>query len=187
MTLTSILPTLRRSIPDPLAVDSWPQHTRASVVDLVVAGVSMLRLVELCQTPCVHTGVAVLPGTNGKANPKRDAAVVVVRVSAVLRNLDAERVVLIDACLDSVPVLWKEMRLIGRVSTVKDASAIVLAGEAHQSPCLGRSVVTLPGDLREGDLLAVPCAGILTRRDIRPIEPRDVDRGDRPDWLAGLE
>lgn len=187
MTLTSLLPTLRRSIPDPLAVDAWPQHTTASITDLSVAGVSMLRLVELCETPCVHSGVAVLPGTNGKANPKRDAAVVVVRVTAVLVNWDAERVVLIDACLDSVAVRWTEMRLIGRVSTVKDASAIVLAGEAHQSPCLGRSVVALPGDLREGDLLAVPCAGILTRRDIRPVEPRDGTPGDGPDWLEGLE
>ncbi|PWC07688.1 hypothetical protein [Mycetocola zhujimingii] len=187
MTLTSILPTLRRSIPDPLRVDAWPQHTRATVTDLTVAGVSMLRLVELCQTPCVHSGVAVLPGTNGKANPKRDAAVIVVRVTAVLVNWDAERVVLIDACLDSVPVLWDQMRLIGRASTVKDASAVVLAGEAHQSPCVGRSVITLPGDLREGDLLAVPCAGILTRRDIRPIDGTDADFGERPDWLAALE
>ena len=56
MTLTRILPTLRRTLPEPLHRTDWPEHTRAAVDDLVVGGVSMVSLAGWCGTPCVHTG-----------------------------------------------------------------------------------------------------------------------------------
>ena len=46
MTLTRILPTLRRSIPDPIAGDHWPAATVATITDVTVDGVSLLRVVE---------------------------------------------------------------------------------------------------------------------------------------------
>ena len=188
MTLTTILPTLRRTIPDPICIDVWPEHTQVSTTDVIVGGVSMLRLVELCQTPCVHTAAAVIPGTHARPAPNQDAAVIVVRVTAVLDNWDAERVVLIDACLDTVRATWGETRLIGRASTVKSASAIVLAGESYQTPCSGRTPVDLPADLREGDLLAIPCAGVFALRDVRAQRPSlDNLALDKPNWLEGLE
>jgi hypothetical protein len=50
MTLTAIIPSLRTSIPDPLDVNLWPELTTATTTDVIVAGVSLLRLVEVCDT-----------------------------------------------------------------------------------------------------------------------------------------
>ncbi|GGE94523.1 hypothetical protein GCM10011313_16890 [Mycetocola zhadangensis] len=123
----------------------------------------------------------------------RDAAVVVVRISAVLQYFDAERVVLIDACLDSVPAVWEETRLIGRASTAKATTAVLLSGESHEVPCTGRHVVPLPADLREGDRLVVPCAGMVTLREVRPQPLRTSPFADGPEatgsepvWLGSL-
>lgn len=193
MTLTTILPTLRRSIPDPLRASRWPAHTKASTTDLTIAGVSMLRLAELCDTPCVHTGNAMLPEERRALARAQDAGVVVVRISAVLQNFDAERVVLIDGCLDNVPAIWEETRLIGRTSTAKATTAVILSGESHEVASTGRHVVTLPADLHEGDLLVVPCAGMVTLREVRPrplrtsypTEARDRELPE-PVWLGTL-
>jgi hypothetical protein len=193
MTLTAMMPSLRRTLPDPLSIDAWPESTHASTTDVIVSGVSMLRLVDLCQTPCVHTAAAVIPGTHGRRSPYQDAAVVIVRVTAVLKNFDAARVVLIDACLDSVKATWRETRLIGRASTVKSSAAIVLSGESHETPSLGRGVIELPDDLCEGDLLAIPCVGVVALRDIRARPQIDDDTVIQADlvapeftWLAQL-
>jgi hypothetical protein len=193
MTLTAIMPSLRRSIADPLSIDAWPESSQATTTDVIVSGVSMIRLVEVCQTPCVHTAAAVIPGSHGRRSPYRDAAVVVVQVTAVLKNFDAARVVLIDACLDNVNATWRETRLIGRASTVKRTAAILLSGESHETPSIGRGVMDLPDDLREGDLLAIPCTGVVALRDIRARPPVPAQTLDNQDdtaaeltWLAQL-
>jgi len=167
MTLTDMMPSLRRTLPDPFRVDAWPEGTQVTPTDVVVSGVAMLRLVDVCDTPCVHTAAAVIPGTRGRPSPVLEAAVVVVRVTAILKNCDAARVILIDACLDSVTATWREARLIGRASTVKHTAAILLSGESHETPSIGRGITELPDDLREGDLLAVPCVGAVALRDVR--------------------
>jgi hypothetical protein len=193
MTLTAIMPSLRRSIADPLSIDAWPESSQATTTDVIVSGVSMIRLVEVCQTPCVHTAAAVIPGSHGRRSPYRDAAVVVVQVTAVLKNFDAARVVLIDACLDNVNATWRETRLVGRASTVKRTAAILLSGESHETPSIGRGVMDLPDDLREGDLLAIPCTGVVALRDIRARPPVPAQTLDNQDdtaaeltWLAQL-
>ncbi|WP_125107151.1 hypothetical protein [Gulosibacter massiliensis] len=61
MTLTEILPTLRRSIPDPLEPQHWPEHTIPTTSDVVVGGVSLMRLVEITDTPAVLTGDLCTP------------------------------------------------------------------------------------------------------------------------------
>ncbi|TFC57476.1 hypothetical protein [Cryobacterium sp. TMB1-7] len=193
MTLTAMMPSLRRTLADPLYIDAWPESSHATTTDVIVSGVSMLRLVDVCQTPCVHTATAVIPATHGRRSPYRDAAVVVVQVTAVLRNFDAARVVLIDACLDNVDATWRETRLIGRASTVKSSTAILLSGESHETPGLGRGMVELPDDLREGDLLAIPCMGVVALRDIRARPQFEDDTVAPPErdavaltWLAQL-
>ncbi|HEV7950752.1 MAG TPA: hypothetical protein VGP24_13385, partial [Glaciihabitans sp.] len=125
MTLTAMMPSMRRTLPDPLNIDVWPEHSCATTTDVVVAGVSLVRLVEICQTPCVHSGDAVIPGTRGKRFPNHEASVVIARVTAVLKNCDATRVVLIDARLDHTNARWHETRLIGRASTARSTSAVV--------------------------------------------------------------
>lgn len=168
MTLTTIMPSLRRSIPDPLDVNAWPEATVATIDDVAVAGVSLCRLVELCETPCVHTAAAVIPGTHGRPSPVHQAAVVVVSVTSVMRRPDGSLDVLVDACLDDLAATWRETRLIGRPSTAAVRTAQVAADPVHhRGPCATDAMVSLPADLAEGDLLAIPCAGTLSVRSLR--------------------
>lgn len=191
MTLTSLMPTLRRSVPDPININLWPEHTQVSTIDVVVSGISMLRLVEICDTPCIHTAAAVIPGTGGRASSLDQAAVIVVAVTAVLGTCDDDRIVLIDACLDRIPVVWSELRLIGRSSTAHVLRATVLADEAHGGcvPCEMNGAASLPSDVRVGDLLAIPCAAMVVLRELRSARDQQV-AGERDDvnqsWLSRL-
>lgn len=175
MTLTEIMPTLRGSIPDPLNVDVWPAHTEASTTDLLVSGVSMCRLVEYCATPCVHTGDAAVPGTHGHRESARGAAVVIVTVTDVL-SFDAERVVLVDGCLDDVDAIWKEARLIGRVSVARTSPAPILCGASTGAVRSRITIADMPLDVRAGDLLAIPCRGEIAARDVRCHTDREDQR-----------
>lgn len=98
MTLTTVLPSLRRSIPDPIERRAWPEHTVAEVRDVTVAGVSLTRLAELEGTPCVMTGDLAHP-----------------------HSQDARRLALVDCTTHDLPIQWEHCRLIGRASTAKQA------------------------------------------------------------------
>ncbi|WP_157007047.1 hypothetical protein [Agromyces laixinhei] len=156
MTLTRILPTLRRSIPDPIAGDHWPAATTASTSDVSVGGVSLLRLAELCGTPAVHLAPAAAPGTSGRlASATRNSGVVVVRVlEASARH--GNRTATIDADLSALEPVWAEARLIGRTSVARVAPTLLTAA----SGCLAPAPIALPGDLDAGDLLALPYATV---------------------------
>ena len=174
MTLTTILPTLRKSIPDPFRPSAWPEYTRATTSDVIIAGVSLLRLVELCDSPCVHTADALVPGSHTKAALRRDASVVVVTVVDVVDDGGkGERVASIDAELGSVTAMWEETRLIGRVSTAA-ARPIVLAVTGGATP---GARAWVPADLTAGDRLAIPCTGTVALHDIRrgPVSPATTD------------
>jgi hypothetical protein len=152
VTLTSILPTLRASIPDPLAIDRWPEWTHPTTTDVIVSGVSLLRLVEICDTPCVHVAAAVVPGTHGRPSDRDQASVIVARVTAIARP----GVLTVDADLGAVPARLEEVRMIGRTST-RRTRPFQLAGH----------VLALPDDLAVGDLIAVPCPGAVSCRQLR--------------------
>jgi hypothetical protein len=173
VTLTHLLPTLRQSIPDPLDRDSWPEFTTTTTSDVVVAGVSLIRLAEWCGTPCVHTAAAVVPGTGGKPSDSELASVVVLRVVGVTARHDGGLDVRLDGELHLVAAMTAEARLIGRVSTIRDARAHV-----------GASVIDLPGDLREGDLLAIPVRGVARLHDVDP-RRRAVAEGETPLGYCG--
>ena len=139
MTLTTVLPSLRRSIPDPLDRRTWPEGTRATTTDVVVAGLSLLHLVELNGTPCSVSGWSTEP------SPRRvRITVYVFRVTAVD---DGCLAVTAPAAIGEL--LWCEARLIGRASTVHDRPASVRFGS-------GTALLDLPGDVGAGDLVAVP-------------------------------
>lgn len=166
MTLTTILPSLRRSIPDPFVADRWPEHTSVTTTDVVVAGVPMRSLVELCGTPCVHTAAAVVPGSGGCPSPDQQATVIVVTVESVSAASDG-LLLSVDASMAQPALVWSELRLIGRASTAHSVPFTLDDGTlpVHQ--------VSLPRDLRIGDLLAVPCAGCASLRDLRLCGPRE--------------
>lgn len=168
MTLTSILPTLRASIPDPITKSCWPEATAATVKDVVVAGVSLTHLVALCSTPCVHVAHAAGPrsGVVGAMG-----TVVVTTVTAVCAVGPGRVVVELDADIDPNRALWSQARLIARASTAHPVRATVRASE---------DALTVPADLRAGDMLAIPCRGQLAlrdvRRDVRPVTDRGAVR-----------
>lgn len=161
MTLTALLPTLRRSIPDPIALDSWPELTRATTSDVVVAGVSLLRVVDLFGTPCAHSAAAVVPGTGGCPSQTLRATAAVTRVLAVSASPAGVLRLEIDASLDAVEAIVAETRLIGRASVAKVAAAILVHGTQEWPLAHG-----LPGDLAVGDLLALPCRGVVAARQL---------------------
>jgi hypothetical protein len=158
VTLTDILPSMRRVIADPFAADAWPAMTRPTVDDVVIGGVSLVRLASICETPCVHTGAALVPRSGGRVSAVDDATAIVVSVRTVSRHTSGAVVVQVDARLGAAPVVIRELRLIGRVSTVHDVAVVV--GLDDEGPSV--AVVDLPADLRVGDLLAVPCPGDVT-------------------------
>ena len=161
VTLTNIIPSLRRTIPDPLTGDRWPEHTIASTTDVFVSGVSLVRLSELCETPCVHNAAAVIPGSGGRPSPVNMASVVVLRVTAVRHDHGHEDEVVVDGHVEHCRTIPSEARLIGRVST---AHAVPLhLGFRDSETC----DVRLPGDIHIGDLVAVPCVGMTMLRDVR--------------------
>lgn len=158
MTLTSILPTLRDSIPSPFDADAWPAHSCAGLSDVTVAGVSLTRYTEICGTPCVCTGPAVIPLSGGATSTTDSTTVVVVRVVAA----DATTV-RIDARLRGLDPVWREARLLGRISHAYDEPFALYDADAAEAT----ATVMLPGDPRAGDLIAVPCPGAHGVGEIR--------------------
>jgi hypothetical protein len=163
MTLTHILPSLRRSLPDPLSRELWPEYTSATPDDVTVAGLSIVTLVQWCGTPCVHTAAAVIPGTNGRPSETELASVAVVRVTAAVVE-NGQLNVWIDGELDGCAGILSETRMIGRASTAHAIPAAIYSASAHTSV---RYVPELVADLRVGDLLAIPCLGVTALRDVQ--------------------
>ncbi|MCD2441380.1 hypothetical protein LQ757_03710 [Agromyces sp. SYSU K20354] len=159
MTLTRILPTLRRTIPDPIAVDRWPRATRATVGDIEVGGVSLLRLTDLCGTPAVHIAPASVPGSNGTvASPTMQVGVVVVRVVEASEHLDGRaRSLTLDADLGALDPAWSEARLIGRASVARAIRTELGAGPGDPT---ATASADLPDDIASGDLIALPYAAL---------------------------
>lgn len=163
MTLTSLLPTMRHSIPSPFTRDAWPARTVPTLDDVVMAGVSILRFVDLCGTPCATTGSAILPLSGGIASTTESTTVVTTAVVAV-DHAGTTPVLLFDAVLTGVAPCWAEARLIGRISSrhdrrygVRDAAGDDLCGVA----------IVLPEDLAAGDLVTVPVPGAHTVGELR--------------------
>jgi hypothetical protein len=173
MTLTHILPTLRRSLADPLGRDNWPAHTTTSPTDVTIAGLSLVTLVQWCGTPCVHTAAAVIRGTNGRPSETELASVVVARVTSVAET-NGQLSVWVDAELDRCAAMCSEARLIGRASTARAATAVLFpaspSGTVHRA-------LELPIDLVVGDLIAVPCTGVTLLRDVQ-------DRTSHPERIS---
>jgi hypothetical protein len=158
MTLTSLLPTLRDSIPSPFDAVAWPHGAHPTLDDVVVRGISLLRYEDLCGTPCVLSGPAVVPLSGGAASATDATTAIVARIVAA----DAASVRL-DASFAHLAPLWREARLIGRVSHAYDEPFAVYGAHATASS----GVVRIPGDPRVGDLIAIPCPGAVTLGDLR--------------------
>lgn len=174
MTLTALMPSLRRTLPDPIEIDRWPEFTTVSPTDVTIAGVSLVRLVDWCSTPCVHTAAAVIPGTHGRPSDSAVTSVVITRVLAVSRPAQSDLVVLVDAELCGCRIIASEMRLIGRASTAHRADAVITSGSLD-----AEIASSVPADIRVGDLLVVPCVGATCLREVRQPAAGRADDNDR--------
>lgn len=168
MTLTSLLPTLRDSLPEPFTRDLWPAHTTVTVRDVLVGAVSMQRLVDLCATPCVMTSDAVIPLSGGMASPLLTTSVV---VASVVEASDESglRTARMDARLSTVEHHGSQLRTLGRISHAPVTDWVILDADGSR---VALDALPLPRDLRAGDVLAIPCRGAVTLSDIRPHQER---------------
>lgn len=140
MTLTSILPTLRASIPDPINSSLWPDHTITTVTDVLVDGLSMTHLIELSGTPAVYPS-----RTPGRG-------VVMMRVVEARTTGPRRRTICVDFDAERVQLIWSEARLIGRVSTARVEATDI--GPKGRKCAL---TAPRPADILPGDVLAAPC------------------------------
>lgn len=163
MTLTSVLPTLRRSLPDPLTRDAWPAGAAATPGELAVSGVSVARFVELCGTPAVMTAPAVVPLSGGVASPTATTSIVVASVQRI--DDGPVPVLVMDASYAACAPAWTYARVVGRICHRGDARFAVAGAEG--TPFAGVALM-LPADIEVGDLIAAPCPGALAVGDVRP-------------------
>lgn len=165
MTLTDATRTTTPALSSSLPRDRWPEFTVSSATDVGVAGVSLLRLVDWCGTPCVHTAAAVIPGTDGRPSETELASVVVSRVLATEPRIGGGLDVWLDADLGGCLAYVPDGRMIGRRST---GATVVATPQWTGSRFEASDSLLLPADVRVGDLIAIPCAGATTLHDVRP-------------------
>jgi len=147
----------------PLTTDSWPAFTTHSDDDVVIAALSIGRLVEWCGTPCVHTADSAIPNSGGRPSESELSSVVAARVISVEWRSDLRLHVVIDAELSGCLPIVEEARLLGRASVRSPASVVL------ESRATGRDgyATYLPGDIAAGDLVVVPCLGVTLLHDIK--------------------
>ncbi len=187
MTLTRLIPSLRLTLPDPLDINLWPEATIATVFDVVVSGVSLTHVAEICGTPCVYAGTAVVPGTGGQPAPASSTRVVVFSVTRVSELSSNATVIETDADFDDLRVVWSEMRLIRRASTARTKVFLIARRpDVELARDADLAAVELPSDISAGDLVAVP-----TRPRATTPSSRDATAHTRsselPAWFSHLE
>ena len=149
--------------PRALTADLWPAITTHTLDDVIIAALSMSRLVEWCGTPCVHTADAAMPHTGGRPSDSELSSVVVARVISAQWRSDLRLHVVIDANRSGCRPIVEEARLLGRASIASPASVVL------ESSCARRDgyAAHLPGDIAAGDLVVVPCLGVTVLHDIK--------------------
>lgn len=182
MTLTAILPSLRRTLPDPIDATCWPVHTEPTPTDVRVSAVSMARLADVAGTPCVHTAEEAPPRFRPRDWTPRGMSVTVAAVTGVAW-VDGALLVGLDAVVPDCAVLG-QVRLIGRCSTAATAPATFTTTPVPTMPVptaqdptaqdladrgTAARVTTLPADVAVGDLVCFPCRRALTHRDVAAI------------------
>jgi hypothetical protein len=137
-------------------LDWWPEGTEVSPDDIVVAGVSLRRLVDVCGTPAVHSGSSV--GARIDQRTAERTGVLVTRVVAVTRHRAGIPVVQVDARLGDLRLIWSQARRVGGKSTSRIRPVLLVRNPSTIDLADTEDVisVSLPANLRVGDLLAIP-------------------------------
>jgi len=164
-------------------LDHWPEATVVSDSDIVVSGISLLRLVEVCGTPAVHSGATVIPDSGGQPSSDAQTAVLVVRVIAVEHHDSGATIVQVDARLDNLRLIWSQTRLLGRRSSARQKICLIVRRPGTTDLTVTDDVIAveMPKDLRTGDLLAVPSRSI--RASLIQLHPLTGIPDWRPDTI----
>lgn len=142
--------------------DAWPAFTSHSDADVVIAAVSLVRLADLCGTPCVHTADAHDGSSSGHLGDNPVSVVIARVLSAELRS-DLLLHVTLDADLADCEPTLEASRVIARAPGAFLTAAVVDTpmGSGEALAC------QLPADLRAGDVLVIPCHGTARLHSVR--------------------
>ncbi|GAB6936968.1 hypothetical protein ACQP60_16575 [Isoptericola variabilis] len=156
MSLTTLFTTLVRH--RHAALEGWPEGTELAADDVLVDRTSLARLAEHYPTPRVYVPVgADVARVDRYWGDDAPRTVVLTRVvDAVPRLGDDARQAWLDADLGGCAALVERARLVGRASQAPERRFTL-----HPAPGRGGPTAWLPRDLRRGDVLAVPCAGLV--------------------------
>jgi hypothetical protein len=151
-------------------LDWWPERTTVSTDDIVVTGVSLRRLVDVCGTPAVHSGSSGTANTGRSGSTTERTAVLVTRVLAMTRHRAGCPVVQVDARLGNLRLLWSQARRVGGKSTSRSRAVLLVRNPSTIDLADSDDVlsVSLPANLRVGDLLAIPSRPL----PVDPTRPR---------------
>jgi hypothetical protein len=144
---------------------AWPAFTSHLDDDVVIAAVSLVRLSDLCGTPCVHTADAHTPHTAHDDHHLGDhpVSVVIARVlSSELRG-DLLLHVTLDADLTGCQPALEAARVIARAPGAFLTAAVVDGPTGSEAAM----ACQLPADLRAGDVIVIPCHGAARLHDVR--------------------
>lgn len=148
-----------RGAPSP----AWPGGTVLAPHDVLVDGTSLAACARLRATPTVHVPASADPGRVGRLWEASSRCVVLAGVEDVVPRLGGHhRQVWLDADLDACGAVVEEARLVGRVS-----AAPLRRFTVHPAPGRTGGVARLPEDLRRGDVVAIPCPGVVQERELR--------------------
>jgi hypothetical protein len=149
-------------------LDYWPEETVVTDSDIVVAGISLSRLAEVCGTPTAHSAASVVPATGQRPSLDASTGVLVARVLAVAEHYSSATVIQVDARLDNLRLVWSEARVIGARSGSRSRLSLVVRRPGIVDIELTDDLlaVDLPVRIAVGDLIAVPSRSI-------PSAPRD--------------
>jgi hypothetical protein len=163
------------TVPKP-RLDYWPEDTVVSDADILVAGISLRRLADVCGTPTVHSAASVIPDSGQRPDPDAATGVLVARVLVVAEHYSGVPVIQVDARLDNLRLVWSEARVVGGRSGVRSRISLLVRRPRTTDIARTRDVLVLdlPARLAAGDLIAIPSRSISTGpgRQLHPVTGR---------------
>ncbi|MGK9148478.1 hypothetical protein KXS11_12700 [Plantibacter flavus] len=134
----------------------WPLESSVQETDVLLGEESLLHLAEAEGTPMLRNA----PGENGRV-----VSVLVTRIEAVIEALDFAGIdVWTDAEITGCRPLLRHARIIGRPAGPGTVQARMRPTAVTWSR---EECVELPSDVRQGDLVAIPCEGPTALYDVQ--------------------
>ncbi|HWK93462.1 MAG TPA: hypothetical protein VNR17_14495 [Luteimicrobium sp.] len=163
MTLLHTVLTAHHAALRDAARATWPADAVHSPDDVLLGDRSLVGLAGRRGTPFVVVATAVEPAAQVPLVDVRPRSIVVARVEATVPRLGGRlRQVWLDADLDACAPVTEHARLLGRVGRAGKRRFTV-----HPAPGRAGAPAHLPDDLHDGDLVAVPCLGVVDPEELR--------------------